>query len=611
MDKFAEYLQRTQSNTTLTDFFDNMFSYVFTECCSCPNKECNVTSKLPLETLAPAFLQKFRDSGSKWKSNEILSQKCNKIHVNEAAEHIDEYAKDSETIITIVLSVLTRFNLITPRNRYYYILNGHKMLSWKNLKSLDAKDSSFFYSVNKETYEEIFEYFIGESPSTVSKNHHTFATLVQLIFWYVRKLAVDTLIAPILYAKNVEGISVGSTSLTSDYDITLYGESFKSISYVIREFNEYFEKLFKNTSSIVFDTNIYGVSFINVSDNYNVETESPTKERINSTLSFLNFDDDDFNFFEYRKNLKPGAIECGKKKFKFVDSNRNTVVSQHIWALIKLFLKLEVIQDNNSAMYALLYHQLEHVHINFSKLLSVADEFINIHTPNLKMYDNSIQILKRYKNQNKNSAKIVSDEDFNNFISYVNFNGSETYFSRGTFLHVVVNLQMCQNTFKSKFEHDERLVLTTDEYLDSFIENMADLLQHYNKKKYLDRAIDALEFLELTKIQYNEVKKRLEQIDKLREMCDISILKCSSFLLMNLCMECIVLVANECFANASDNEIEKGIEIFRNFVDKLPDHFLNQEDDFGSNISFEDSLSKSLLPLNTPKQDRVSIVSVN
>ena len=110
-----------------------------------------------------------------------------------------------------------------------------KKLTWENIKSLNE--------LNKEIHE---------------------------LLWLLRKLIVDSLLRKILLQlkrkskiekTDVKVYSVGSSNLTSDYDITLYGQVDEKV-FIINEFSKEFKQLFNDDSSIVFDTNIYGKAYI-------------------------------------------------------------------------------------------------------------------------------------------------------------------------------------------------------------------------------------------------------------------------------------------------------------------------------------------------------------
>jgi hypothetical protein len=169
-----------------------------------------------------------------------------------------------------------------------------------------------------------------------------------------------------------------------------------------------------------------------------------------------------------------------------------------------------------------------------------------------------------------------------NFISYVNYNGSETYLTNGAFLDVVVNNQICKKNTSNMIELD------FNSYLDSFIENLSDLITHYHKVKYLDRASDAFDrMLDIpgfdTKISCDitlkkiggklkcenmnlgeYIKQILKIIKKLQTECSEDILECQSFIMMYYILCCIILVFKRytVWSNVSREELTSGIKRF-------------------------------------------------
>jgi hypothetical protein len=82
-------------------------------------------------------------------------------------------------------------------------------------------------------------------------------------FFNFRKEFVDALLENIIIDLNCQyeckAVSVGSNTLVSDYDLTVSGPLSTEI---VDIFNKEFRRIFKKESSIVFDTNVYGASFM-------------------------------------------------------------------------------------------------------------------------------------------------------------------------------------------------------------------------------------------------------------------------------------------------------------------------------------------------------------
>jgi hypothetical protein len=80
------------------------------------------------------------------------------------------------------------------------------------------------------------------------------------------------------------------------------------------------------------------------------------------------------------------------------------------------------------------------------------------------------------------SQNTKTPRELANDLSLINVFTAESYYTRGAFLDVVVNQQMCKSGV---------LQVDRDAYIDSFTENVAEHLIH-SKQKYHDRATAAL-----------------------------------------------------------------------------------------------------------------------
>ena len=208
---------------------------------------------------------------------------------------------------------------------------------------------------------------------------------------------------------------------------------------------------------------------------------------------------------------------------------------------------MNFIKESNELLYELLSDVIvnELRDFNVSELLQLGEDFINIFESNTSNYDKIIRYLIN-----------IDDSEINNFISFINYNGQETYFTRGAFIDIVVNNQMCKN---------EIVKLSDDEILDSFIENVSDLMVHYNKSKYVERIKKSTE--RLNKLNIQNIKK----LEKIQQNCkSIDVLEeCEIFKFYKLC----VLIIIDAFKNymiLSDEEIKKGINLFKIMSEKLP-----------------------------------------
>lgn len=395
------------------------------------------------------------------------------------------------------LKLFVKKGLLTKDGEYFYLFSGTKRLTWKNIKSINNKELS---DIPNETLDEIRNIF----KETINENH------IKYLFWLLRKGVVDnillnSIIKPVTYA------SVGSTKLTSDYDITLDGES-DITSKIVTKFADEFSKIFNESSDVIFDTNVYGVSFISQK-----KDEDYTNEAV-----------------------------CGDK-FYYIseDNDYDITVSQHIWAYIKLLLEMKSLQYSNEESYNFFYSNLK-VSLEGNMYLKSAEKFINKYNSNIKSYDKVSSSFKTFfdNNSERNTRKYLKT----NFTSFVNYNGSETYLTNGAFLDVVVNTQKCSS---------KNIVnLTIHEYIDSFIENMAYSISHYYKDKYIKRAIKASEYiLGYFKNEFlrTSINKLFTECLSIQNSCSTDIIKCQSFLIIDKLFKIIFYISNYFYNQINDD----------------------------------------------------------
>ena len=170
-------------------------------------------------------------------------------------------------------------------------------------------------------------------------------------------------------------------------------------------------------------------------------------------------------------------------------------ISQMIWGYVKLLLKMGVILKQDDKVYDKLYSYLDDFfdkNVLFQQALNV----VNTYKSDVSNYKSIVSKYENYMSVNSN----VGEEGYlvGNFISYVNYNGSETYLTNSAFLDVVINQQLCLNKNQMKLSKPYM-------YFISYLENMSDLLTHYHKTKYTLRAERAL--LNMNKLLLEEFNK--------------------------------------------------------------------------------------------------------
>jgi hypothetical protein len=556
-DKIAEDISKLEDKDKID--FDVFFNYLFNDCCGCFEKECDIF-ELKNNNLNQIIV-KYNKNRNLNNLNDLNvdvnteEKKCNTIRVdigdtlNEVYKGLNNSSYSKIALVIKFIELFKKSGLIVENQNMYFLLNSNMRFKWNNIKMLTVKDIQEFKNKNGEDIiNKLKNEYLKEKEK---KNEEQELLIIKSLFWYFRKVVVDSIVSDIIilngYEKDVKAMSVGSTTLTSDYDITLDG-TYNKNSRVIRRFDMFVEVLFMDDSESVFDTNIYGVSFIKGKDTV-VETPTGTLNK-NSINVVVN------------KAFESVHEKCGK--FNYILSNdRDFIISQHIWAFVKLLLRLKKIQDQDEKLYALCLDELSKK-LGDNLYFSSAKQFMNKYESNVNNYEKTVKFASEF-------LKDVNDENskyyVSNFISYVNYNGSETYLTNGAFLDVVVNNQMCQ---------PKNIVnLDNNSYLDSFIENLSDLITHYHKKKYLVRAKNAFDkMLEIDKGLKEEIKndvlKNIEDIRTIQKNCSDDILECQSFLIVSKILVCI-------------------IEVFKRYIDwsEIPEENLKESVKRFENLKFK------------------------
>lgn len=546
--------------------FDIFFKYLFRDCCGCLDKECNIAELS--DTNVNNIMKRYSGSKSESESKllEILDAEtkveCNKIRVDvgdilkRVYLNIRGTYKSKIALVVKFIELFKKSGLIRKNLDMYFLLSSNMRFKWNNIKRLSTKDINDFKAERGEIFNELVNKYVIGVTLTVEQE----LLMIKSLFWYFRKVVVDSIVSDIirLESLNIKAMSVGSTKLTSDYDITLDG-TYKDNSRVIRRFDRLIEILFMDDSESVFDTNIYGVSFVkDKTRDAGVEEDDDMNKMVNEA---------------FNKEHE----QCGKFNY-ILSEDKDFIISQHIWAFVKLLLRLNKIQEQDEELYGLCLGELSNnLGENLYYLSAVA--FINKYESDVNNYQMTVDDGSRFlgKGVDDDSKYLVS-----NFISYVNYNGSETYLTNGAFLDVVVNNQMC------KKDKSNMIKLDLNSYLDSFIENLSDLITHYHKVKYLDRASDAFDkMLEIsgfdTKVSCDislkkiggklkcdnmnlgeYIKSILKMIKNLQTECSEDILECQSFIMMYYILYCIILVFKRYaeWSNISKEELMNGIKRF-------------------------------------------------
>jgi hypothetical protein len=332
--------------------------------------------------------------------------------------------------------------------KYYIVLpdNTRLKLTWENIKILDTEND-------------------------------------RKMFWLLRKMIVDSILKKLLKQNNlsrndIQVYSVGSAKLTSDYDITLYGNTVYKVK-IIKSFQKIFKKYFGEDSSIVFDTNIYGKAYIT------------------------------FDNREYSGYITDAT--CGQK-FYYLNENPSQD-SQLMWGLIKY---LRDLRDSFG----------EHI---YNDLVT----FMQTKLPSFKVLNYASKTLIYLRNKDPNQVNYTSlfkkEQSFidsygsdtllgiHDFISVINFYGTETYFTRGAFMDTVVNAQMCSNKIE--------IPLTEVDYLTSILENAGFFFLHHNKTKYVVRVLNTVKVLMKYYPKYTLIQSKLDKLQSLLDKLETKTIK--------------------------------------------------------------------------------------
>jgi len=397
--------------------------YIYTNYCQCISQCLNMDKHINPQSIKPQPI-------------------CSKIMItNENKE--SSYDND----ILFALNYLIKNNILIRSGKKFYIKSNNNLnlkLRWENIK-------------------------LSENFNNSDKNE------TQELLWLLRKLVVDALLKKILlkYSKPGEAFcdiySVGSTNVTSDYDVSLYGDDDNKVI-IINEFQKLFKKYFTEDSSIVFDTNIYGKSYIYYGENSKFSQGIILKSD-NTTPNFyymkFNIENKDNSNLNPKSQLMWGIIKFLKDLSEGFDEKIYNEYTQWLQKKLKFY-----IFDKATYTLKFLLNQDEE-QINESSIMSKAKQIGSIYNTNFsKSYNDNIDILIEH-----------------DIIALVLFYGLETYYTRGAFLDIVVNQQMLS-------KQTENIIQLSDiEYITSILENAGFYLVHNTKSKYIIRVVKTLKKL--------------------------------------------------------------------------------------------------------------------
>jgi hypothetical protein len=201
--------------------------------------------------------------------------------------------------INVIIQKFINSGLIQKVGGKYYI-GKNKKLSWSNIINIEFIEGDDSTPLGKKVRD-------ASKRETIRR---------KWAFWLFRKAIVNSILVGYLEGvKDTKAYSTGSNDITSDYDITLVGP-YEEVASVIKNFASIIKDEFSETSGYLFDTNLYGKSFIQYTD-----TEPSTLSKVKCNTGTVLY-------------YKP--------------YNQNYNESQFIWGLVHCIRSLETVYGSHS-----------------------------------------------------------------------------------------------------------------------------------------------------------------------------------------------------------------------------------------------------------------------
>ncbi len=358
-------------------------------------------------------------------------------------------------------------NIIIIDNDKSYLLSKGTLLTWDNIKKQSIQIKQILFNFRKKIVD----------------------TLIKKIFDVFPDCLLNDCIS------NASGSVGPEATLDSDYDLTIAGHY--KVSQMIQIFNSVIEKVFKASPSEVFDTNLYGYSFL-------IPPNSTSNNRLIWDIDQI------------------GKYTC-------LFSNEIKSNNQDRWA----YLRLLSFCYNHNRYITFLNKEINNFFINGlfkMKPLNKAKNYIL----KMKEFENLINTNTdtNLKNNIMINKELVKQQVIDS-LSHMNYYGDETYFTQGAFIHVVGTM-----FYYRKEENYKKVLLFKSYYLiHSMIENLAYFIHAYEKNesiiyaiKYYHRFFDAFNLFIIMKdlkiVNLNELLVKLDFMkSKLRNRTNDEILQ--------------------------------------------------------------------------------------
>ncbi len=435
---------------------------------------------------------------NKISNNNIINNKITKLVNSKNLLHFKKNIftnniKDLQYNIKEFFSLINNNNLSENNDIIIYYIKKRKA-STIQIENLIKDLNSANFSINKLKNKYVIKYnnfdYEFNFQKVIDIKDKNIKYLLLLFVNIVRLYYVDELLNIItrnLSCSEIKNIykycnvvEVGSTNLTSNYDITVNGIIYPQ--YIVQLFNFTFYSFWNDYSSNVFDTNIYGSTFF-ISIPYKYFPNNYPRdlylliesEKYKKNILYLNPSNDIQNiiFINQLKWLLL-KIECHKIEYNIDELYVNNIIlllkniinknASSNLSLNNLTKEKSVLQPNQ-----LYNHNRNNNNSNINEKLSLKIA---------KYEECQIEIKNKefnYENSKTNQSLIELIE----VISKSNYYGMETYYCIGTIYHVLGYIQgLCEFEMNNYY------------YIESIIENYIDMFRYYELIDYnIDYAI--------------------------------------------------------------------------------------------------------------------------
>ena len=400
-----------------------------------------------------------------------------KNHYGGSSKQFNKDTLENELVNFILAKILelNKYNnIIIIDNNKSYLLSKNTLLTWDNIKKQPITIKQILFNFRKEIVDTLINKIFEVFPACLNN----------------------------ICISNASGSVGPEATLDSDYDLTIAGHY--QVSIMIQIFNSVIEKVFKAAPSEVFDTNLYGYSFL-----------IPPKGTSNNRLIW--------------EIDKIGTYTC-------LLSNEKKSMEQDKWAYLRLFsfcydhnqpIKFLNEKINNFFIDGLFKMQPIKKAYNYILQMKEFENLINTNTDTSlktnKMNDKELELLKQ---------QVI------NSLSHMNYYGDETYFTQGAFIHVVGTM-----FYYRKEDINKKVLLFKSYYLiHSMIENLAYFIHAFEKKKdiiyavkYYHRFFDAFNlFIIMKNLNIKNLNEILVELDFMKSKLNESFICKRNYLTMEI-----------------------------------------------------------------------------